>query len=156
MDQKINENRSDKVDIEALLLEGHTVRFKPQGYSMYPVFVPGRDEAVVVPVSADTIKRGDVVLYRRQQSILVLHRVWKRNRSGFYMVGDNQVETEGPLSPDQIRGKLVALVRKGKEIPVTNPIYCFLTGTWLFLRPIRPIFQKSAAWIKRVVKGKKG
>lgn len=156
MDRNITESKSDKLDIEALLLEGHTVRFGPRGYSMYPVFVPGRDEAVVAPASPDTVKRGDVVLYRRQEGILVLHRVWKKNKSGFYMVGDNQVETEGPLSPDQIKGKLVALVRKGKEIPVTNPVYRFLTGTWLFLRPIRPVFQKSAAWIKGLVKGKKG
>ena len=35
------------IDIEQLLAEGKTIRIKPQGYSMYPLFVPGRDEASI-------------------------------------------------------------------------------------------------------------
>ena len=29
------------------LLENHTIQVQPQGYSMYPLFVPGRDSAAV-------------------------------------------------------------------------------------------------------------
>ena len=65
------------VDIEGLLQEGHSIRLKPQGYSMYPLFISGRDEAVIAPCSPDTLHRGDVALYRRDESILVLHRIWK-------------------------------------------------------------------------------
>lgn len=31
-------------DIEQLLKDGSAIRLKPQGYSMYPLFHPGRDE----------------------------------------------------------------------------------------------------------------
>ena len=41
-----------KYDIEQLLATGHPIRIKPQGYSMYPLFIPGRDEAVIEPVFA--------------------------------------------------------------------------------------------------------
>ena len=33
--------------IEQLLADGQTIKIKPQGYSMYPLFVPGRDEACI-------------------------------------------------------------------------------------------------------------
>ena len=135
---------SYQLDIEKLLRDGHTIRLKPQGYSMYPLFIPGRDEAVIAPCRAETLHRGDVVLYRRDQSILVLHRIWKIRKDGFYMVGDNQTAIEGPLRPDQIRGKLIACYRNGREVSTRNPFYRMLTGFWLAFRPFRPLAHKAA------------
>ena len=48
---------------------------------MYPLFVPGRDQAVVAPVDAEQLKREDVVLYRRDESILILHASEVQGRS---------------------------------------------------------------------------
>lgn len=56
-----------KYDIEQLLATGHPIRIKPQGYSMYPLFIPGRDEAVIEPVTPDKLHRNDVALYRRDR-----------------------------------------------------------------------------------------
>lgn len=144
---------SVRQDIELLLLEGNSICIKPQGYSMYPVLVPGRDEAVVEPVCADRLKRGDVVLYRRDPEvtggILVIHRIWKCAADGFYMVGDNQKEIEGPLRADQIKGIMVGIKRKGRYVPVSGIIYRLCTGIWLWLRPLRPVISKTVARIKR-------
>ena len=104
---------SSRPDLEALLQDGNIIRIRPQGYSMYPLFIPGRDEALIESVSADTVRKNDVVLYRRDQSILVLHRICKITAEGFFMVGDNQSEIEGPLRADQIKGRLIAFVRNG-------------------------------------------
>ena len=49
-------NTSYAVDIEQLLEDGHVIRIKPEGYSMYPFFVPGRDAAIIEKVSTDTLK----------------------------------------------------------------------------------------------------
>lgn len=136
------------VDLEQLLLEGKTIRIKPRGYSMYPLFVPGRDEAWIEKVSPEVLRWGEVVLYRREKGILVLHRIWKMNESGFYMVGDNQTEIEGPLRPNQIKGRLTGITRNGNYISVRNPVYRMLTGIWLFLRPFRPVLSKVAFHIK--------
>ena len=38
---------SDKIDLEQLLRDGNIIRIRPQGYSMYPLFIPGRDEALI-------------------------------------------------------------------------------------------------------------
>lgn len=148
----------EQMDIEKLLQAGKNLNIKPQGYSMYPVLVPGRDEAIIEPANAENLRRGDVVLYRRDSErggILVLHRIWKVTSTGFYLVGDNQKEIEGPLRPNQMKGIMVGMNRKGKYIPVTNPMYRIVTGIWLWLRPVRPVISKVAATIKRVIKGGK-
>ena len=54
-------------DIEQLLKDGSAIRLKPQGYSMYPLFHPGRDEAVIEAYPTHLLRRGDVILYRREQ-----------------------------------------------------------------------------------------
>lgn len=141
----------EKTDVEALLLSGRTVQLKPKGYSMYPLIVPGRDEAIISPADVSKLRRGDVILYRRDSGILVLHRIWKV-RDGFYMVGDNQKEIEGPLSAEHIKGVLTGFVRKGKRVSVKNPAYVILSRIWLIMRPLRPAVSKTAASIKRLFK----
>lgn len=148
-------------DIEKLLREENYIQIKPQGYSMYPILVPARDEVVVAPVKAHIpLKRNDVVLYRRlkengEKDILVLHRIWKINEQGIYLVGDNQAEIEGPLKREQMLGIMVRLIRNGKDIEASNLMYRMLTGTWLWLRPMRPVISKIAAKIKRIFNHKK-
>lgn len=144
---------NEKVNIEKLLKEGHSIQLKPKGYSMYPLFVPGRDEAVIAPVDEKMrLKRGDVVLYRREESVLVMHRIWKCREGQFYLVGDNESWIEGPLSSEQIKGILVGIVRRGKHFSVRHPIYRIFSGLWLALRPLRPILSKTAAAGKRSLK----
>lgn len=140
--------QKDKKDVEKLLSEGKTLQLKPKGYSMYPLFVPERDEAVIAPLGGKRLKRGDVVLYRRDGGILVLHRIWRRRGDSFYMVGDNQVEIEGPLRKEQIKGMLVGVVRKEKYFSVKNPAYRAAAGLWLLLRPLRRSLSKAAAGFK--------
>lgn len=125
-----------KIDVEQLLLEGKTVQLQPQGYSMYPMFVPGRDWAIIRPVTGK-LRRGDVVLYRRKGGILVLHRIYKVKPEGLYLIGDNQTEIEGPLQPVWVRGVLADFIHKEKCISVKNPVYRLLAEVWLLARPIR-------------------
>lgn len=141
---------SPKIDLEQLLRDGNIIRIKPQGYSMYPLFIPDRDEALIQQSSAKNCRRNDVVLYRRDQGILVLHRICRITEEGFFMVGDNQWEIEGPLRSDQIIGKLVAFVRNGREISVQNPFYRFLSSLWLLMLPVRPFCFRLTAFLRRI------
>ena len=129
---------------------GKTIQLKPQGYSMYPMFIPKRDEAILKSAEHTQLKRGDVVLYRRESGILVLHRIYKNNKNGFYMVGDNQREIEGPLKREQIKGVLTGFIRNGKYISATHPVYVLVSRLWLLLRPLRPVIAKSIHTIKRL------
>ena len=126
------------------------IRIKPQGYSMYPLFIPGRDEALIQEVPVSSLRRNDVILYRRDQSILVLHRIARITPEGLFLVGDNQSELEGPLREDQVRGKLIAFVRRGKETPVSNPLYRLLSSLWLCMLPVRPLCFRLTAFLRKL------
>ena len=95
------------------------------------------------------MKRGDVVLYRREAGILVLHRIWKVKREGIYLLGDNQTAIEGPLKREQIKGILISFLRKERMISSHNPVYWLLSRVWLFLRPSRTIIKKTAGFVCR-------
>ena len=138
----------ENIDIEELIRQGNMVQIKPRGYSMYPLLIPGRDEVLIEQMDPTDGKRGDVLLYRRDSGILVLHRVYRHTKEGYFMVGDNQAEIEGPLREDQIKGKMIALIRKGKRIPVNHPVYVAISRMWLRMRPFRPVISKIAHRIK--------
>lgn len=142
MEKNSGKKTDAKINIEALLEQGETIQIHPQGYSMYPLFIPGRDEAIIGKADVDKLRRGDVVLYRREKSILVLHRIWAKKPEGFYMIGDNQMEVEGPLRPEQIKGVLLAFIKKGRKISVKNPFYIVLSSLWMLAKPLRGIVRK--------------
>ena len=141
-----------KIDIEQLLLSGQTIRMCPQGTSMYPMFVGAGDEAVIAPVDVAKLRRGDVVVYRRNLQaggILVMHRIFKRCGDSFYLVGDNQSEVEGPLRAEQMRGILIAWTRKGKEYSVKHVGYRLFFGLWLWMLPLRDPIHRILAWTRK-------
>ncbi len=151
-DHNTADRHADKVDIEELLRSGMSVQISPQGTSMYPMIRQGRDQVIIEPVNAEEVRRGDVLLYRRDHSILVLHRLHHHSREGLYMVGDNQTLIEGPVRPDQIRGRMAALVR-GEKMISTGSFGWIITGrVWLFLRPLRPYIKKAGSLVKRLVR----
>ena len=140
-----------KYDIEALLKAGNTIRMRPQGTSMYPMFADLLDEAVIAPVDVRKLKRGDVVVYRRDPQaggLLVMHRICRRKGDEFYMVGDNQSMIEGPLRADQMRGILVEWVRKGRTYSVKHIGYRMFFGLWLWMLPLRDPIHRMLARLR--------
>lgn len=143
--------KKNTISILELLKEGKTVQIKPQGYSMYPLFVPGRDSAIIVKAQTDKLKRGDVVLYRRDEGMIVLHRIWKIKKEGVYLIGDNQSQIEGPLRMDQIKGVLAAFIRKGKTTRVDNLFYRTVSAVWLALRPFRNSIKRVYSRLHKIL-----
>ena len=60
------------------------------------------------------LRRGDVVLYRRENGMLVLHRIYKIGQDGLYLLGDHQTAIEGPVRREQVKGKMTGMVRDGR------------------------------------------
>lgn len=131
------------------LLENGSIQIKPKGYSMYPLFIPGRDYAIIDRADISKLKRGDVILYRRVNGILVLHRICRITMSGIYTVGDNQTQVEGPLSETQVKGILTGIIRNGHKFSVRHPLYRFFSMLWLTLRPVRRPISLFVAKIKK-------
>lgn len=132
-----------------LLEEGKTVEIAPIGTSMFPLFTANGDLAVLAAADIRKLRRGDVVLYRRDNDMLVIHRIYRKKKDGFYMVGDNQTMIEGPLRPEQIKAVMVSFYRKGRRISCKNPIYFGLSRFWLLLRPIRPFISRPLGTVYR-------
>lgn len=129
-------------DFVKAMEQGMKVKISPHGGSMLPFIIGDRDEAVLI--KPEQLKRGDVVLYRRKNGIHVLHRIHhieKEKGTGkeyYYMIGDSQVEIEGPLERIQILGVADGFVRKGKAFSKKNVIYQIWYRIWLYVIPIRP------------------
>ena len=140
------------MDIETLLKSGQTIQLFPQGYSMYPLLVPGRDEVILSPLPDRPLRRGDVALYRRDTGILVLHRICRCKEDGYYMVGDNQVQVEGPLRKEQVIGIMSGFVRKGKLFSSDDLWYRILSRVWLIMRPVRRCITVPGAKVKKLLR----
>ena len=131
---KRNANNLEKLCTE-LLQEGHSVKFRAPGDSMYPTICDG-DEVTVTPIDAASIKKGDIILYRNKSGITA-HRVMRiiersearsrsaledsQNRSSsetlrFILRGDAAIVFDDPVSADQILGKVTHVERKGRRI----------------------------------------
>lgn len=116
----------------------------PQGTSMYPFFIAGRDRVLLTPLTAHrTPRRGDVVLYRRLDGLLVLHRLHHRDRDGCYFVGDNQTELEGPLEECQMLATVTRIYRGDRSFSPCHPVYLAASRLWLLVRPFRHLISRS-------------
>lgn len=145
---------STELRIEELLDRYPTIQIAPKGYSMYPLLIPGRDQVILEKADSGKLRRGDVILYRRRDGMLVLHRLCKIAPTGYYTVGDNQTEVEGPLRAEQIRGRMTAFIRKGRTIRVSHPVYRLAAGIWLMLRPVRDPIKRPLAVLRKCFRRK--
>ncbi len=59
-----------------LLQNGNEVEIYPSGTSMFPLINPPNDSVVLRSIKDTRLKSGDIILYRRESGLLVLHRLW--------------------------------------------------------------------------------
>ena len=125
--------------VSALIAEGREVTVPVRGGSMNPFLVDNRDCVLLVPV-LERLRRGDIVLFRRSSGQYVLHRIVavRRSRPGghepvYFMRGDAQEMTEGPVARAQVRALAARVMRQGR---------------WLTDRDLRVLFFRHL-WCRR-------
>ena len=79
-----------------------------------------------------------MVFFQREDGQYVMHRVLKRTKEGYYCIGDNQTEAEGPIDPSRIFAVVFKVRRKGKIIGPKNFWWRFFRTFWLRFVPLRP------------------
>ena len=139
---------SYKYDVEQLLKNGKSVQFPVSGWSMYP-FLSDQDMVTVYPLEDSKLHVNDVVLYRRINGPLVLHRIIRMTDKEYYLCGDNQTEIEGPLSKEQFYGILKDYSHNKKITNVSDLPYRIKSSLWRILRPARPIISKTIHQLKK-------
>jgi hypothetical protein len=136
-------------NVEKILKDGNSVRISPQGFSMWPTILPGRDKVEIQPIDGQDIRRGDIVLYRRPSSILVLHRVMEVRDGSVWLCGDNQFDTEGPLPTTCILGVMTARIRNGKRIETPSLRWHTWSAIWYAAMPARRIVRMLRSKARR-------
>lgn len=142
------EQKTRKVDT-ALLLEEYrtlleTVDQLPlliSGNSMLPFLVHGRD-TVYLTKADRPLRRGDIVLYRRQSGAYILHRVCAVEEETFSAIGDAQMEIEHGIAKQQMIAVVCAADRKGKRQAPGCFWWEFFAKIWIRIIPARPMLMR--------------
>lgn len=138
----------------ALLEDAEAVPLVISGGSMTPFLVHRRD-TVYLSKADRPLKRGDMVLYQRDNGRYVLHRVLRADGDAFTMIGDAQTQPEPGIRRDQIRAVVTAVRRKDKLLKKGNFWWDFFEKVWIRLVPIRPFIRNVYTAAKRLL-GNKG
>ncbi len=116
--------------------EGKVVSLRISGNSMSPFLSHGRDYIYFTKPDRE-LKRGDMVFYRRENGQYVMHRIRKKRKDGYYIVGDAQTDIEGPVRREQIFALIVRVKRKGKFMGPGDFWWEFFEHIWIRLIPVR-------------------
>ena len=96
------------------LSDGERVRLNVAGNSMAPL-LHGGDAVWAEPVLPASLRRGDIIVVRREQE-LVTHRLVAVGDGKWYTKGDNARHLDPPMTADAILGRVVAIERRGRRI----------------------------------------
>lgn len=133
--------------MQTLLAEGKTVSFRPNGVSMRPMLEDGRDTVFLTAVP-QTLRKNDVLLYRRKNGQFVLHRLVRIQGGAYIFFGDAQFAPE-LVEKEQMLALVCGFIRKGKRYETDAISY----RTYVFLlnasRPLRHFLRRATAWLKR-------
>lgn len=121
--------------IAVQLQEGGRASLTVTGYSMEPMLRHRRDSVELIPISGYG-KRGDVILYRRENGDYILHRVIRADGENYICCGDNQYMRE-KVSHRQLLAVVDGFTRKGKRYTLSHAGYRLYTALWVGLFPLR-------------------
>ena len=103
--------------IEELVGQGDIFRLTVSGTSMMPFLRNNRDEVVFAPLEGRTLKRGDILLYKRRTGTYVMHRLYRIEKDGTYtFIGDHQYKVEEGIQREQIKAYVQYAFRDGRKI----------------------------------------
>lgn len=93
--------------------------------------------------SKEELKAGDMVFFQRRDEAYVMHRIHHINKEGkLFIIGDAQVDMEGPIDKEQVFAIITKVKRKGKWIAPGDFWWEFFEHIWLHLIPFRRFLMK--------------
>ncbi|MBR5020759.1 MAG: S24/S26 family peptidase, partial [Oscillospiraceae bacterium] len=102
-----------------------------------PFLISGRDTVHLSRLERPA-RRGDILLYRRDNGDYVLHRVRRVEKDGtLTIIGDAQTELEHGIREDQIIAVVTSVIRKGKRMGPGDFWWEFFEKVWIRMIPLR-------------------
>ncbi len=135
-----------------LLRGGTSIRFRARGGSMSP-FIRDGDVLTVTPCNADSLRLGDVALYRNAIGSVWAHRVLGRSGKGRSLVlemrGDSSRGAQESVPADAILGRVVSARRGDSGKTVGGAADRWLAVCLIHLVPL-PLLRLGGA-LRRVL-----
>ncbi len=133
----------------AAMEAGGTAPLVISGNSMSPFLIHGRDTVYLSPLR-HPLKKGDMILYRRDTGAYVLHRICALEGDALCLVGDAQWEKERGIRRDQVLALVTAVRRKGRLLEKGSFWWDFFETLWIRMIPLRPAVLAAWVWGKRI------
>lgn len=102
-----------------------------KGTSMWPLLKEGKSQVQLVSGRTKQLKKGDIVLYRRKDGTLILHRIVKVGEKDTFLVcGDHQWKLDEQVEEDQILAAAQGFFMNGRYIDEKNWWYQLYKKIW--------------------------
>lgn len=138
--------------IAEVIGEGGEFCLFPKGTSMLPLIRQGADAVALVSLDRKP-KKGDVLLYRREDGQYVLHRLMRvENNGSLCFCGDNQRLLEHGIGCDQVVAVVTAFFRGDKRLEASGLVmrlYAYLMTHKVGRNGVFRIRELYAKYIKR-------
>ena len=108
-----------------LVSGGASVPLVVSGSSMEPFLRDGRDTVILTSPTSDAPRRGDIMLFTRQDGSYVLHRVCRVTPEALWFVGDAQSFIEGPIPRESLVAAVRTVIRRGRVIGPRSPVWIY-------------------------------
>lgn len=118
------------------------------GNSMSPFLIHGRDTVYLSRLTR-SVRRGDMLLYQRENGNYVLHRVFKAAPESLTMIGDAQTILEPGIRRDQVIAIVTRVERKGIPLGPGSFWWGFFEKIWIRIIPLRRIAERLYSWVRR-------
>lgn len=156
------EIRKELVDTEellnvaaAMLEEQYQVDFPVTGNSMWPLISHGRDRVILEKCRPDELQIGDIILFHATEHRYLLHRITTLNEDSFETTGDGNCFRDGFFPRNAVVARVVKVIRKNREILVSDFSWKILFRIWMFLYPVRKELLQLMKKILRLKKYRK-
>ena len=137
-------------EVRKMIAEGHQVTIKVKGVSMLPFIVGDRDSVLLVKPTDFGV--GDIVLAEIGKGKYVLHRVRAIQDFHITLMGDGNLRGTEQCLRENVAGKVVKIIRRGKEVDPCSHREKFYVRLWLSLLPVRrwllAIYRRQPACLK--------
>lgn len=117
------------------------------GVSMYPLLINQRDTVYIE--KAEKFKKYDVILFRRKDGQLVMHRLLKQYGDVLVMCGDNDFIKEN-VHKSQVIGVMKEFSRNGKICKASNLLYKLYYRIWCFSLPTKRLLLRTHIMFSRM------
>jgi signal peptidase I len=114
--------------IREKLGSGGEITLRVSGKSMCPLIKQG-DSIRIERCGAETLSPGDIITFKRADTYYTHRLLWMVKRgNGIRLItkGDNEINTDPPVSPEKILGRVAIIQKRNQNLYLKTPFWRFM------------------------------